>query len=368
MRDADQALFYKPPMTSAPLPTERHSRRGLFIPFIIVGIALALWTVWWFWLANEAKSQLQTRLDRLQASGWSVEHAGISASGWPLHTRLTVKEGQFIAPSGHGIKAPSIAAEANTYNPLHWVVVADKGLTLVRAEKGETLVAAKAIRLSLTGIRQRWPNVAFEIAQPVFTPAEGAEPFPLANAELIQLYMRPHLTSSTTPGDDVDIMFRLIQAHGREGGPVQGFAQNGELTLQVEAVVEKSSALRQPAAAAGLLSAWTANGGRFVNVKGEMKAGESQAVLTSPVLNADDKGQLEGEVQFKAVKPLAALVGLAGSHQGQPAERAAAARAAASAPQGGEGEAAQDVELSVLFRKGRTYLGPFALAPAPKLF
>ena len=355
-------------MTSAPAPTQRHSRRALFIPFIIVGILLAIWTVWWFWLANEVRGQLETRLERLQASGWTVEYSGISASGWPLHTRLTLKDANFIAPSGHGLRAPSIAAEANTYKPLHWVIAANDGMTLVRAEKGETLVSAEAIRLSLTGLRQPWPNVAFEITKPVFTPATGAEPFPLANAQLIQLYMRPHLTSTATPGDDVDVMFRLIQAHGRDGGPVQGFAQNGELTLQVEAVVEKASALRQPATASGLLAAWTNSGGRFVNVKGEMKAGESRAILTSPVLNADEKGQLEGEVQFKAVKPLAALVGLAGSHQGQPAERAAAARAAASTPQGGEGEAGQDVELSVLFRKGRTYLGPFALAPAPKLF
>ncbi|WP_297804433.1 DUF2125 domain-containing protein, partial [uncultured Brevundimonas sp.] len=354
-------------MTSAPEP-QTHSRRALFIPFIIVGVLLAVWTVWWFWLANEAKGQFETRLDQLKASGWTVEYSGISTSGWPMHTRLTVKDGTFIAPSGHGIKSPAIAAEANSYNPLHWVVVAENGLTLVRADKGETTVTAEAIRLSLTGLRQRWPNVAFEMATPVFIPAQGAAPFPLADAALIQLYMRPHLTSDPTPGDDVDVMFRLVKAKGRDGGPVQGFAQNGELTLQVEAVVEKASALRQPATSAGLLAAWTRAGGRFVNVKGEMTAGESHALLTSPVLYADDKGQLEGEVQFKARKPLAALVGLAGSHQGTPADRAAAARAATASPQGGEGEAGQDIELSVLFRKGRTYLGPFALAPAPKLF
>lgn len=355
-------------MTTAPETPVRHSRRGLFIPFILVGILLAVWTVWWFWLAHEAHGRMEGQFERLRGSGWTVEYSGISASGWPLHTRLTVRDGQFIAPSGHGIRSPAIAAEANSYNPLHWVVVAENGLTLVRADKGETQITAEAIRLSLTGLRQRWPNVAFEIAKPVFTPASGAEPFPLADARLIQLYMRPHLTSSPTPGDDVDVMFRLIQARGRDGGPVQGFAQNGELTLQVEAVIEKASALRQPATPSGLLAAWTRDGGRFVDVKGEMKAGESHALLTSPLLNADEKGQLEGEVHFKAIKPLAALVGLAGAHQGQPAERAAAARAAASAPQGGEGEAGQDVELSVLFRKGRTYLGPFALAPAPRLF
>ena len=49
-------------------------------------------------------------------------------------------------------------------------------------------------------------------------------------------------------------------------------------------------------------------------------------------------------------------------------ERAAAAKAAAATPQGGTGDAGQGVELAILFRGGRPYLGPFALAPAPQLF
>ncbi|WP_440310296.1 2,3-bisphosphoglycerate-dependent phosphoglycerate mutase, partial [Klebsiella pneumoniae] len=46
----------------------------------------------------------------------------------------------------------------------------------------------------------------------------------------------------------------------------------------------------------------------------------------------------------------------------------AAAKAAAATPQGGTGDEGQGVELAILFRGGRTYLGPFALAPAPQLF
>ncbi|MEG1451182.1 DUF2125 domain-containing protein [Brevundimonas sp.] len=349
-------------------PAPRHSRRALFVPFIIFGIVLAVWTVWWFWMAFEVKSQLHTRLERLEKAGWSIAYSKTSTRGWPLHTRIGLHDVNVLAPSGHGLRAPEILAEANSYNPLRWVVAAPDGLTLVRAEKGETLVQAETIRMSLSGLRQRWPNLAFEAVKPRFTAIGEAAPFPLADAALIQLYMRPHITARTEAGDDVDILVRLIEAKGREGGPVQGFTQNDQLTLQVEAVVEKASALRQPSTPAGLLSAWTAAGGRFTDIKGEMKAGETHALLTSPLLTADDKGQLEGEVAFKAEKPLAALVGLAGSHQGTPADRAAAARAAATTPQGAEEDGEQKVELSVMFRNGRTYLGPFALAPAPRLF
>lgn len=349
-------------------PIQRHSRKGLVIPFAIVGVALVLWTGWWFYLTHEVKTQMASRLDQLRTAGWSIEYDRISTTGWPARARIALKDADIRAPSGHGIRAPEIAAEATAYNPTKWVIGATDGLTLIRAGKGETTVTGEAIRMSVSGLRQRWPNVAMEMVKPAFVPATGAEPFPLANAELIQLYMRPHLTADASARDNVDVMFRLVQAKGRAGGPVEGFAQSGDLTLQVEAVVEQAMALRQPATEAGLLSAWTAAGGRFTTVRGEMKAGVSHALLTSPVLYANDKGQLEGEVLFKAEKPLAAIVGLAGSQMGTPAERAAAARAATSTPQGGEGEDGQNIELSVLFRSGRTYLGPFALAPAPQLF
>ncbi|MEY3292881.1 MAG: hypothetical protein RJB12_652, partial [Pseudomonadota bacterium] len=36
----------------------RHSRRGLAVPFVIVGLLLAGWTGWWFWLT----AQVETRL------------------------------------------------------------------------------------------------------------------------------------------------------------------------------------------------------------------------------------------------------------------------------------------------------------------
>lgn len=354
---------------AAPAP-KRHSTKSLLIPFIIVGIGLVLWSGWWFYLTHEVKTQMASRLERLEASGWSVKYDRIGASGWPMHARLTLYNPEIIAPSGQGIRAPYIAAEATSYKPTHWVIAANDGLTLIRAERGDTNITAKAIRMSLTGLRQPWPNVSMEMVQPHFAPVEGAQPFPLADAALVQLYMRPHIQAAGSPNgeDNVDVLFRLIDAHGREGGPIQGLTQSGKLTLQVEAVIEQASALRKPATDQGLLAAWTASGGYFAKVRGEMQAGVSHALLTSPELRAADNGQLEGTVTFKTQKPLAAIVGLAGSNVGLPAERAADAQAATSTPQGGQGAEGQDIELTVSFRKGRTYLGPFPLAPAPRLF
>lgn len=354
-------------MTDAHAEPVRHSRKGLIIPFAIVFVGLALWTGWWFVLTQQIEKKLEGRIARLEQSGWTVNHAGVTTTGWPLRARVAMKHVDVVAPSGHAVAAPEIVAEANAYNPTKWVIIAPDGLVMTRGAKGKTAVRAEAIRMSIHGLTQRWPNVAVELSKPVFTALPDAEPFPLSKAGLVQFYMRPHVAGSNAPTDDVDVLFRLVDGEGRPNGPVEGLTQSGKLNAQVEAVIEKAGALKG-ADAQGLLSAWTAAGGRFVDMKGELGAGESKTFLSSPALSADDKGRLEGEVFLRAEKPLAAIVGLAGAQQGGSVDRAAAARAAAATPQGGTGDQGQGVDLVLNFKGGRTYLGPFALAPAPQLF
>ncbi|RZJ87825.1 MAG: DUF2125 domain-containing protein [Brevundimonas sp.] len=317
----------------------RHSRRGLFAPFIIVGLLLAAWTGWWFYLASQVEQRLDAQMAVLRGQGWTINDGGRSLSGWPFRVSLTYAHPSILAPSGHGLAGPALKAEANAWDPVKWVVVAPDGLT------------------------QRWPNVALELVNPVFQPLPGAEPFPIARAGRIEFYMRPHTAAATAPTDDVDVLFRLIEAEGRTQGPVEGLAQDGKLTVQAEAVIEHASAL-SGMDAAGVFSHWTAAGGRFTRVRGEAQAGESRAVLSSDLLVAGPDGRLNGQVALKAVKPLPAISGLARSGSGAVNRVGAAGAAAATAVTGGQG----DVDLELVFRNGRTYLGPFALAPAPKLF
>lgn len=352
-------------MTDA-APAPRYSRKGLIIPFAIVLIGLALWTGYWFFLTQEIEKRFAQKVTQLEQSGWSIKHGDVSTTGWPLRAHVAIKYLEVAAPSGHAFAAPLFVAEANAYNPTRWITAAPEGMTLTRGTKGKVSVQAKAIRLSLNGLTQRWPNLAFELTDPVFIAHPEAEPFPLKSARLVQVFMRPHVDGEAMANDDIDVMFRLVDGEGRNGGPVEGLTQSGKLNLQVESVLEKASGLRQ-ANERGLMAAWTSQGGRFVKLKGQMMAGESRTFIESPSLTATDKGQLEGELYLRAEKPLAALVGLAGVQHGS-MDRAAAARAAAATPQGGTGEDAQGVELVVAFRNGRTYLGPFAMAPAPQLF
>ncbi|CAN5248301.1 hypothetical protein BH10PSE2_BH10PSE2_01400 [soil metagenome] len=352
----------------------RHSRAGLYAPFILVGIALAAWTGWWFYLASQVQGQVAAQAAALRSSGWTVAYGKPSLSGWPFRLRAQADAVSLKAPSGHALAMPVLVAQAGAWNPAKWVLLATDGLTVTRAGKGDVLITGQAIRMSIHGLTQRWPNVAIELARPVFTPRPGAEAFPIARAELVQLYLRPHLAPAGTPGVEtsVDMLFRLVDADGRPDGPVQGMAQNGRLSAQIETVVERADQLTG-ADAAGIFAAWTRAGGRFTHVRGELKVGDgaaqSTATLSSERLSAQADGRLQGQIALKAVRPLPAIAGLARSGSGSVnrlgAGAAAAGVAASSVLPGSPGE---NLDLTLVFRDGRTFLGPFALAPAPKLF
>ncbi|KPF77805.1 hypothetical protein IP78_11995 [Brevundimonas sp. AAP58] len=348
-------------MTDTP---PRHKRSGLFAPIGLFLIVLIAWSVWWFVLAGQVRERLDARIESLRATGWDVAYSGMNTSGWPFRVRIGAENVRVTAPSGHALAAPDLAAEANAWNPDRWVMVSGDGLVLTRAGKGDVAINGRVIRASVSGLTQAWPNVAVELADVRFTSHRDAEVFPISQAERIEAYLRPHLAPAGTEGveNSVDVLFRLIDAEGRPGGPVEGMARNGKLTLQIETVIEDADRL-QGADAAGVFSAWTRAGGRFTNVRGEVSAGESRATLASEVLSARPDGRLEGTLSLNAQRPMAAIAGLAGSRDGAVDRAGAAGAAAASTVEGGE-----DVDIAIVFRDGRTFLGPFALAPAPKLF
>jgi hypothetical protein len=343
----------------------RRSRLGLFAPFILVLVVLAIWSVWWFYLAGQVRARLDVQAQGLRDAGWTVEYKPAGVGGWPFRTRLETTDVRIAAPSGHALSSARLVAQANSWQPDKWVLVASEGLTLTRAAKGDVKITGPVIRASIHGLTQRWPNLAVELTEPVFVAQPGAEAFPISAAKKVEFYLRPHIGPATQAGieNDVDVLFRLIEARGRTGGPVEGLTQSGVLTTQIEAVIEHADRLNGPDAA-GVMSAWSRAGGRFSRVRGEIRAGQSGATLSSDLLFARADGRLEGQLALKAEKPLPAIAGLARSGGGGVNQVGAAGAAAATAVTGGQG----NVDLTLVFKDGRTWLGPFALAPAPKLF
>jgi hypothetical protein len=347
----------EPVSETPPAPAPRHSRTGLFAPFGIALAALALWTVWWVILIGRVETRVTEGIDGLRAAGWTVRHGGLDINGWPFRASVTVRHLHLVSPSGQGVSAPELAAEAMAWNPDRWVLVARDGLVLARGDKGKVAVDAPAIRASVSGLGNPYPNLAIELAQPRFTPLPGAEPFPITSAERFEIYLRPHAgreggpavaQPAGDPADAADVLVRLIEAQGREGGPVAAVTRGGALTVQGEAVVARARDLSGPDVA-GVTAAWARGGGALLDLRGELTAGDSRAQFASPRLAAGPDGRLEGRVSLTARDAAGAISGLTGE-----------------APAAVEADTA--VELPLVFADGQTRLGPFVVAPAPKLF
>lgn len=338
-------------------PTPRHSRVGLFAPFGIALLALAMWSVWWAVLIERVDSGLNDRIATLREAGWTVTYGAQQVNGWPFRASVRLRDLELIAPSGQGVSAPALAAEAMAWDPDRWVLAARDGLVLARGDKGKVTLDAAAVRASGSGWGNAYPNLAVEIVEARFRPLPGAEAFPLASAERIEVYVRPNAgleggpsvaQPETDPTDAADVLVRLIGARARPGGPVAALTRGGTLTVQGEAVVTRARDLSGQDVA-GLTAAWARSGGALLNVRGELTAGTSTAQFASPRLAAGTDGRLAGQVTLTTRDAAAAVSSLTGA----PAE------SILSTPES---------TLSLTFADGEARLGPFAVAPAPKLF
>lgn len=331
-------------MTDAPA---RHSRRGLIVPFAVAGLILIAWTVWWFVLARQVEARAAERIAALKDLGWTVETAPLSVDGWPFRVRLDLGETRIVAPSGHAIDAPRLIAEANAWNPLTWVAIAPDDLTLTRPDKGRVRIDGDGSRLSLAGIDRPWPRLAVELIHPTFVALDGAEAFPISSARQIKLEAK-----ASDVDDAVDVLFQMADGRGRAGGPVDGVTQSGLLSASVEMRLEKAEGLRTPSDD-GLMAGWSRQGGRITHLRGVLESGDDRALIESDALSAREDGRLQGSVSMRADRPAAVMAGIAGA----PSPAVGVARGLN-----------RDVALTLDFRDGRAWLGPFAVAPAPRLF
>ncbi|MFN3377785.1 MAG: DUF2125 domain-containing protein, partial [Burkholderiaceae bacterium] len=91
--------------------TPRHSRAGLYGPFILVLIALAAWTGWWFYLTRRIDAGLEAQAAKLRQQGWEVRYADKRIVGWPFRAHLRLTHVTVAAPSGLALAAPELEAE-----------------------------------------------------------------------------------------------------------------------------------------------------------------------------------------------------------------------------------------------------------------
>ena len=342
------------PQPAPPLPDHgraRNPRRwGLYGPFILLALVSLVWTVAWFRLSNEAAHRIDVAAAQYRQAGYQIDWKARQVGGYPFRLDVTFQGLRLRAPTGWGLDAPRLEAEAYVYALTHWLAAAPQGLTVVRPEDGPVDVHGKLIHMSFGDPAKHPPSLSIEGSALTFLPGPGARPFALAAADHLEFHLRPG------PDDQGAVFFKLLGGKAAPSGMFGRLAENEPVSLVFDALLTKASALKSA-------RAWSAAGGAMQVRQFALNAGPASLSTAPGTLRLGADGRLEGSLGVTLRQGPQALGALsqAGAIPPEAAFSAASVLAVHTGP--------DDVATATLtFQGGEVALGPIPVAPSPRLF
>jgi hypothetical protein len=338
-------------------PPRKHRRLGLIIPWALAILLVVGWTAAWLWARGEARTRIEASVETLRRAGYDVSWKSLGIGGYPFRLSVTLEEPRLREPSGWGLEAPRLEADARISSPTSWIIAAPQGLTFVRPTGGPVRVEGKVIRASLTHPTEVPPRLSFEGADLRFQPGAGAQPFGLEAAKKVEFHLRGNKEL-----DEGLVSFRVDEGKARLTGLLGRIAGERPVSIVWNATLSKIGSFNGsdwPDA----VRRWITAGGRMSLRQAGVTAGEAVLGANAGTFTVDSDGRLSGVMEVTLRQGPRAL-GAMGETGLIPQERADAAAAVAAARQG-TGDAAS---ATIHFQAGQTTLGPVALGPAPKVY
>jgi len=339
-----------------PSTPRKLSRLGLYVPFILLGIAIVVWSGFWVWARGEALRRMDAAVAAWGKAGVQVSWKDREIGGYPFRLDITLTEVTVHDPSGWGAEAPKIEGEAYLHAPTHWLIAAPTGLSFNRPAGGAVAVKGQLIRASLTHLQQRPPSLSFEGIKLTFAPGPGAQPFALSSAERVEFHLR------AGPEDQGGVFASLEGGKAAALGLFARLAGDKPVSMVWNSTLSKMSAFTGPNWPAAVRH-WTEGGGQMTVRNAGVTAGDAVLGVNSGSLTATSDGRLSGVLDVtlrQAPRGIAALA----AEGIVDADAAQSANAVVQARQGG-GEATQ---AAIDFQAGRTTFGPVALGAAPMVY
>lgn len=340
-------------------PARKPRRVFLYAPFAALALAVLAWVGGWSWMRDEVFRHMDQSARTLGESGWRVDWAGRSMSGFPFRLDLEVTAPRVREVSGWGLAAPRLKAEAFVFSADHWIVVAPDGVTLTRRVGGPVSVAAKALRASLSAASDHPPRLSVEGLDLAFAPGPGGAPVAVTSAREL------HIHTKAGPDDQGAAYFELDAARTDGNGLLAALAAGAPADLTADAIFSHASALSGQGIA-GALGGWRAAGGGLTLRQLALRAGRTSAVARSGSLAIGADGRLKGTLDL-TLTPAAAFLDTLAVRGALTAEAARAAQAELNAHAQGAGPAG-GAAVSLDFQAGQTTLGPVAIGPAPRVY
>ncbi|MCR5874652.1 DUF2125 domain-containing protein [Phenylobacterium sp. J426] len=339
------------------LPPPRKRRLGLVIPWLLAILVAVGWTGGWIWLRGEARDRMDESVETLRQAGYDISWKTRGIRGYPFRLSVVLEEPRIREPSGWGLEAPRLEADARISSPSSWIIAAPQGLTFVRPVGGPVRVEGKVIRASLTHPAEVPPRLSFEGADLRFQPGAGAQPFGLETAKKVEFHLR-----GNKEVDEGLVSFRVDEGRARLSGLLGRIAGERPVSIVWNATLTRISAFNGETWA-DAVRRWVSAGGRMTLREAGVTAGEAVLGANRGTFTVGPDGRLSGVMDVTLRQGPRAL-GAMGETGVIPQERADAAAAVAAA-RAGTGDVAN---ATLNFQAGQTTLGPVALGPAPKVY
>jgi hypothetical protein len=332
-------------------------RVRLFLPYLAIALALAGYGVFWLAAREVVQARLAHEADQLRHEGCAVELAGQRIGGFPFRLRLHYDRLRLVGPSGWGVVASGLDAQAFIYAPGHWVIVAPAGLEVERGGDGPVRVQGQALRASVVSGHAAPSRVALEGEAMTFSTPPAAHPFSLARADRFDVLLRPAPDRSGG-----QLLMRLTGATVTPASAWAPIAGSKPLTLDLALRLTKPDAFKG-AAWASAVHAWSRAGGEAQVVRLQVDGGAAKLSIAGGALHVGEDGRLAGSVPLHLALPssVAILPMVFGGHVSLSVRIVAIAAALVR----GAGGA---LNAPLTFQDGRAELEGFPMGRAPQIY
>ena len=336
-------------------PRKPPRRLWLYGPFGLAAIGVLVWSLIWLAVSAEVIRGMDAAAQGLRDKGWQVGWSDRRVDGYPFRIDVTVETPVLREPSGWGLDAPRLKAQAYAYNLDNWIVVAPtSGFELQRPAGGPVAIGG-LLRASFAGFEAAPPRVVVEGVRLTFAPRPGGAPFFLSQAAHFGLFLRPFAGGRAEAA---------IRFDGGVSGPdtLLGRLSAGRPTAMVgDVLISQFAALTGPDSTTAI-RAWSAAGGNLQVVRWGVAGNGAWLGVKPTTLSVDAGGRLVGDLNVLAHDAPRAIRALgAGGTVSSVAAEAAARLVEFQA--GG----APTVRFGVRFEDGMTKVGPIGIVPAPKI-
>ena len=347
------ALPHRAPVTSptSSAPPRRARRRWLLLPFAVVALGFLALCAAWFVLRDRVAAGLDGAEAAAARAGVALSLPDRRIDGFPFRLRVRTGPARVAMRSGWAVEAPALEAQAFTYNPLHWVLWAPRGLTVVRPEGGPVRVEGTALRASASGLRARPWRVVVSGEDLRFTTPAGARPFSLASAGRLALYLKP--AEAGAAGDGA-LRLDVDGARATAGSVAWNLAPEADIEGVLTGRLASLAAFSGPDWGAAVRR-WRDAGGALALERVEVRGGPTELWARGGSVAVGPDGMLRGAVPLRLRQAPQMISGPPGAQRIEVQALPAA------------GREAQGAGFDLMLEGGGVRLGPVPVGPSPKV-